>query len=359
MKSMRFYLAVIFAIIVSGCFSPWKGDEGAGTFSIGVGSEEGETDARFLNWGVVWDLVHTIRLSGGPGPDQVRTVTHNQTMSFSVAPGHWNISVEARKNGELIARGFSGANIRPGPNGMVSVQMRPELIWKEEVSDWQGIAEIVSGSVAGSEIVILIKNDYHAFNTFNADDKIVIGGGKQITLVANDYVTIHRDSGFNDSFFSVEGGGTLTLGKTGMAGSITINGDDTSSIAEPLVRVDTDGILVMNAGVELTKNNNTTTNTDQMGGAVNVFDGTFTMNGGTISGNTAARGGGVYVSANGIFTKTKGVIYGGNDLINANTATITDGGNAVYVALHTGTPPRTEKVRDDTIGNNDSFTSED
>jgi predicted outer membrane repeat protein len=51
------------------------------------------------------------------------------------------------------------------------------------------------------------------------------------------------------------------------------------------------------------------------GGGVYVGSGTFTMQGGTISGNTATYyGGGVYVVYSGTFTKsgTGGVIYGSN-----------------------------------------------
>jgi len=62
------------------------------------------------------------------------------------------------------------------------------------------------------------------------------------------------------------------------------------------------------------------------GGGVKTID--FTMTGGTISGNTASRyGGGVY-SFN--FNKTGGVIYG-NDAANiADRNTAVNGGHAVY-----------------------------
>jgi uncharacterized repeat protein (TIGR02543 family) len=66
------------------------------------------------------------------------------------------------------------------------------------------------------------------------------------------------------------------------------------------------------------------------GGGVYVFSGTFTMNGGEISGNTASgwnsKGGGVYIEGHyeyGVtFTKTGGTIYGydANDTVNSNVA---------------------------------------
>jgi hypothetical protein len=54
------------------------------------------------------------------------------------------------------------------------------------------------------------------------------------------------------------------------------------------------------------------------------------MEGGTNSGNTAAQGGGVYVSGNGAFTKTGGTIYGDTDNVfddNATDNTATSTGN--------------------------------
>jgi len=54
------------------------------------------------------------------------------------------------------------------------------------------------------------------------------------------------------------------------------------------------------------------------GGGVHVDGGTFTMRGGTITGNTSSIGGGVYVNR-GTFTKTGGTITGyGSDRNNGN-----------------------------------------
>jgi uncharacterized repeat protein (TIGR02543 family) len=85
------------------------------------------------------------------------------------------------------------------------------------------------------------------------------------------------------------------------------------------------GTFMMSGG---TINGNTISNNENGGGGVYVGSGTFTMSGGTISGNTAsggnghgARGGGVYV-AGGTFTMGGGTISG-------NTAS--QGGGGVYV----------------------------
>jgi hypothetical protein len=66
---------------------------------------------------------------------------------------------------------------------------------------------------------------------------------------------------------------------------------------------------------------------------VAVFNnGTFTMEGGIISGNTAAQsGGGVYVYSGGTFTKTGGTVYGSHEPApQANRATGDPSSAAVY-----------------------------
>jgi hypothetical protein len=64
----------------------------------------------------------------------------------------------------------------------------------------------------------------------------------------------------------------------------------------------------MNAGSKISDNTNSS-----LGGGVSVASGAFTMNGGTITGNTAGnlgQGGGVRVTASGIFNKTGGTVTG-------------------------------------------------
>ncbi|GAB6391969.1 MAG: putative lipoprotein [Treponematales bacterium] len=83
------------------------------------------------------------------------------------------------------------------------------------------------------------------------------------------------------------------------------------------------GIFTMNGGT-------ISGNSTQYGGGVNA--GTFTMKGGTISGNTAREGGGVRVRSDGKFIKTGGIIYGSNAPDGqANTAIGDDSGHAVAI----------------------------
>jgi hypothetical protein len=129
----------------------------------------------------------------------------------------------------------------------------------------------------------------------------------------------------NGAMFTVNSGVTLTLDN-----NITLQGRSNNTAT--LVRV-YNGRLVMNAGSAITGNtyyysSSYSTSGYGWGGGVSVYQGTFTMSGGEISGNTAYRGGGVNMSE-GTFTMSGGTISG-------NTATTTSSsidsyGGGVYV----------------------------
>jgi hypothetical protein len=118
-----------------------------------------------------------------------------------------------------------------------------------------------------------------------------------ITLKADSPVTVSRLGG-SSRLFTVYGGITLVLGD-----NITLSGGG--------VDVRSNGTFTMNGG-EISGSTNTSN-----GGGVYVDGGTFTMNGGKISSNTAHGGGGVYVGYNGTFTMNGGEISG-------NTVTASD-----------------------------------
>ena len=98
------------------------------------------------------------------------------------------------------------------------------------------------------------------------------------------------------------------------------------------------GTFTMNSG-EISGNTalfgNGSLLTSGTGGGVYISSGTFTMNGGEISGNTASSGGGVYISS-GIFTINGGKISGNtanaNGGLDISGNTVTSYGGGVYVA---------------------------
>jgi fibronectin type 3 domain-containing protein len=116
----------------------------------------------------------------------------------------------------------------------------------------------------------------------------------------------------NGAMFTVGSGITLTLEE-----NVTLVGR--SSNTASLVNVESGGILVMNERAKISGNNAA----DYITGGGVYVGGTFTMNGGEISGNTAYCGGGVHVSSPSTFTMNGGEISG-------NAASYLGGG--VYVS---------------------------
>ena len=129
--------------------------------------------------------------------------------------------------------------------------------------------------------------------------------------------------------------------------NITLQGH--SQNTGSMVRIE-GGILKMKNGAAITDNYSSVNN----GGGVYIYSGVFEMSGGTISGNTAIRGGGV--NSNGTFTMTGGTISGntaseGGGVYVFDSFTMTDGtisgntaneGGGVYIGMasftmHNGT----------------------
>jgi len=123
----------------------------------------------------------------------------------------------------------------------------------------------------------------------------------------------------NGSLFTINANTELILK------NITLQGRTGNNA--PLVRVNTNGKLVLHSGGKIT--GNTTTGN---GGGVYV-SGIFTMSGGIISGNTAngtvtdAGGGGVFIDNGGIFNMSSGSIIGNTAASNGGGVIIGVGGN--------------------------------
>jgi len=143
------------------------------------------------------------------------------------------------------------------------------------------------------------------------------------------------------SMFTVESGVTLVLD-----GNLELQGRSDNICY--LIHVDSNGNLIMNTGTTITGNLIYNTTSTDFGAGVYVSDGTFTMDGGEISGNfaNASSGGGIVVS-NGIFTMNGGLIsnniavYGGGINIAKGTFNMNGGeisgnsgsrGGGIYVA---------------------------
>ena len=209
-----------------------------------------------------------------------------------------------------------------------------EKVYKENLGDERGDnSGIVSGTNLAAKLEWLQTNA-RSGGTYTIEvsaDEIIrpttlsYSGKSNISITLRGTGAVRTiDLSSNGAMFSVGSGVTLVLD-----GNITLRGRGNSS---SLVKVSTDGTLVMNAGSTVTGN------TATYGGGVYVY-GTFTMNGGTISGNQSSSssyysshgvtygGGGVYVDG-GTFTMSSGEISGNTCSNSSNN--YSDGGG-VYV----------------------------
>jgi len=156
----------------------------------------------------------------------------------------------------------------------------------------------------------------------NTSSLVRIEGGA-LEMKAGSKITVNTNN-TNTTFYS--GGSGVYVSNSydyntykSISGTFTMNGGEISGNSGGGVSVAFGGTFTMNGGT-------ISGNTSYSGGGVSVSGGTFTMNGGTIYGNTASNGGGVSVSSSGTFTMSGGEISG-------NTATEKGGGvyvNGVY-----------------------------
>jgi hypothetical protein len=129
------FLTLTITLIFSACFSPWEGEQGAVTVSIGNGEAK---------WGgyIIKDLLHIITITG-PGQKQEARFMGEGTAFFTTAPGTWKIDVKAYSEGQvhfenypniydieiegltLVAVGSASVDVRAGKSNRVSIAMGP------------------------------------------------------------------------------------------------------------------------------------------------------------------------------------------------------------------------------------------
>ena len=343
-KGFYFFLVAVLicALSLTGCFSPWKGDEGN---LVIVWGSSGRT-RNFVDESELQDFIYTVKLTG-PGGVIEQEFSGVPSAVFSVIPGIWNVSIRGSQIGnirELRVMGIGQVTVKAGQKSREEIN----IYSAQEASDWWELSSLANDgrfpSGIAREYLIVIKNSLvtdiaypSSLGTINISRKII--------LVAERPVTITRGSGFDGSFFSVYDPGKLTLGLPGMNGTITFDGENSGYNSAFIVGAP--GELVMFDGVTIKHNI-----VRSGGGAVFIGqpDGIFTMNGGMISGNTAGdgsttgRGGAVYNY--GVFTMNGGTISGnaalsgnesagrGGGVYNENTFTMKGGTISGNTALN-------------------------
>jgi len=349
MKIVRFIICFFLAAVLFGaCLSPWTGEEkGKGNLSISWGKSSASR-IGFAQESELPGLRYRVILTG-PGGRQEYTYTGVPSASFTVLPGAWTVTVKGYEyeggtagggsttepHEMLRVMGIEQVEVKIGKNGAKKINMYTASevnYWYDleyRVSDGDKYIEIEEDGVSREEIIVIKES----FNFEYGYPTLSIY--RPITLIAENNVTIGRDGNPVEPFspfFFVEAGGTLTLGKPGMAGTLTIDngGEDSYSLVEVIGSSDNGpATLIMNDGVTICGANAP----DCFGGGIYIGngdggEGVFIMNGGLISGNKSDNGGGLFVNGDSVFTMNGGSISGNSALSELGAS-----GGGVYLEL--------------------------
>ena len=333
-KSGIFIVVLSFALTT--CFSAYTGD--TGTLVIGFGSVPSsrvlvDTEKELPN------IEHEVTLQG-PGGTITKTLEGNSGLTIELAAGKWNVSIRGVGDTPdvyqwnnatgvedpvfpdrmLRALGWNTVDIKAGQSNTASITMKTAT----EVTDWAQLKRAMDCMADGQKEFIVIAGE------ISAEEPLSIDLGKTITFMAEKDGKIIRGETNSSQIFQVNYASTLILGRSGMKGRLTIDGNGGSG-GGSIVMMDNAGssVFVLNDGVTLTNNN---CYYPDGGGAVNVgADCKFFMNGGEIIGNSSSGpGGGVSCGTGSTFTMTGGKISN-NSFWDYGSATGTHGGG-VYMA---------------------------
>ena len=318
-------------------FGGWNTQANGGGTNYAVGATYTVTGnvTLYAKWQSTVQYTVTYSANGANGtaptaqrvdPGTVITIPGEGSMSYSgkIFDG-WN----TQANG-------SGTNYMEGSSYTVNANISLYAKW---------VSKPVEVETPGATLVdklSWLKSNAESYNTYNItldyDENIVpqslsYGGKSNITLRMRNAEMRTVSLSSSGALFTVGSGVTLILDS-----NITLQGRSNNDSS--LVRVNSGGTLIMNVGTKITGNTNSSGNS---GGGVFVYGGTFTMNGGEISGNTQSKsytgypsygGGGVFVYG-GTFTMNDGEIsgnatigYGGG--VNVYQGTFTKNGGTIY-----------------------------
>ncbi|MDR0495107.1 MAG: hypothetical protein LBG95_05720 [Treponema sp.] len=202
---MAAFLSVLF---LAACLSPWKGDEG--TFSVSVGSAaSGRAAGWSLDDAVIAMLTHTITLNGPSGLGQKAKVDRaSQTVAFAVKPGEWEIVVEAALGAEQYARGSVKATIKPGRNGVITIPMGPPETSPVDITITLGKDELLDKLIVPTTGATIIKGGEKSSSLYitvdaQCDDVEWYIFGRPVTeYKGKDRITIHAEN-YNEGTYTL------------------------------------------------------------------------------------------------------------------------------------------------------------
>ena len=254
---------------------------------------------------------YTVTFNANGGSGTVPTAQTAQSGSAITLPNGSGLSKSGYTFGGWNTNSTgTGTNYNAGESYTVTANITLYAKWDNTLDTISGLAAkltwLQSNAVSGGDYTIEVNaNENISPQTLSYSGKnnitIRLKGGGSIRTISL--------SG-NGAMFTVSSGVTLALGE-----NIKLVGRSSNDTA--LISV-SGGNLILNEGAIITGNNNSF----GTGGGVFMNSGTFTMNGGEISGNTSnVNGGGVYVLG-GSFTMHNGDITGNSTY---------NGGGGVYV----------------------------
>jgi len=156
---IKLFAIALIAVIGVQCFSDWEGDAATITISLGA-----DTNARAVGVAyppdeeILLQLEHRIHLQGPTG-SQDHTVSNGETRAvFSVVPGLWEISIEARLENVLYAVGSNSVTVRAGRANTVVIEMIQYIVGIDEfvytLINNDAEYRIRKGTVTGGDVVI-------------------------------------------------------------------------------------------------------------------------------------------------------------------------------------------------------------
>ncbi|MDR3247909.1 MAG: hypothetical protein LBT39_03895, partial [Treponema sp.] len=322
-KRIGFALLCAFAVTAISCFNLFdRPDNDEETYlNITLPGSIGRTAVSTTELtGMRYEITLT-----GPGGTIKKTLGNGETrLSEKVLPGAWKIAVRAFYDGaDQGVPGWHTGQLRGAVNTSVNVslgQTAPVPVHLKTVtgaSNWTELEDAITNALDGDFVMLEADIEYG----FPSGTTITPPSSATVTLLADGDREIARSTSVA-LFNLTNSDSTLILGDPLVPGTLALNGGGLSAIISLIEIADTSYVpsakVIMNNNV-IVRNSVTTTAAP----TVNIFGGTFEMNGGAITGNTTGAGV-VKIQAAGFFQMNGGSISG-------NT------GDGVYVDATGGT----------------------
>jgi len=198
MKKTPVLLALLCIAVLTACSNPFRGGRGnnEGTITIAFGN-----DSRAARLAVTADEItsYSIILTGPGGERITESVGRSGTVSISVRPGAWNITVRGmgprpeeyapdndndavfQQRTMLRALGFGEAEVRAGENSSALIQMTSAT----EVENSRQLSLAINSAGSGMEKIIVVMNDIkaEAGNTIAEGQNIIlVPGSNEVTI---------------------------------------------------------------------------------------------------------------------------------------------------------------------------------